>query len=85
MKVIPSVRFDYDLSKLVRGNTKLLKKVDKCLRILSTNIHHPSLRTHKLAGLELYSISVDMKIRILFYFEGEDVYLIRIGTHEEVY
>jgi mRNA-degrading endonuclease YafQ of YafQ-DinJ toxin-antitoxin module len=49
---------------------------------------HPSLRTHKLVGkLEgLWAVSVAYDCRVVFRFmNGDEVLLIDIGSHEEVY
>lgn len=85
MNIIFSDRFIEELDKLVKRDRKYQKKIHKCLRLLVVNTNYPSLRFHKLAGLDKYSVSVDMKIRILLCFEGEDVYLLRVGTHDDVY
>lgn len=45
----------------------------------------PSLRLHKLSGQVTYSISVTMSIRMIVVFRGDDIHLLRIGTHEDVY
>jgi len=85
MKIVPSVKFIDDLDKLIKKNARMQNRVEKCLCLFSTNMHHPSLRFHKLAGLDKYSISIDMKIRMLFCFKDEDIHLLRIGTHDDVY
>lgn len=85
MNLIPSARFIADLKKLERGNTQLKRAIAKTLYHLRINPGHPSLRLHKLAGERTYSISVNMSIRIIFMRFEDDVYLLRIGTHEDVY
>ncbi|MEK7457951.1 MAG: hypothetical protein AAB612_00470 [Patescibacteria group bacterium] len=45
----------------------------------------PSLRLHRLSGQSVYSISVTMSIRMIVAFRGDDIHLLRIGTHEDVY
>jgi len=51
------------------------------------NPNHNSLRLHKInaKGEQAWSISVDMKIRILFVYEKDGIVLVDIGTHDEVY
>ena len=49
------------------------------------DVRHPSLRLHKLSNMEFYSVSVDMKIRIVFRLDKDKMFLIRIGNHDEVY
>ncbi len=85
MKLIFGKRFEADLKKLVRGKPDNEEKLKKCLKLLMVDIKHPSLRLHKLSGGNKYSISVDMKLRIILYIDGQLIYLLRIGNHEEVY
>ncbi|MEK7591810.1 MAG: hypothetical protein AAB508_00270 [Patescibacteria group bacterium] len=76
------------LKKLDKGNggrtTKLLKKK---LSLLLQDKYHNGLRLHKIELDELiaWSISLDMKIRVLFVYEGKDIVLVQIGTHDQVY
>ncbi len=56
----------------------------KTLELFLDNPFHPSLRLHKLSGrlVGRWSISINMKYRIIFRIEGEsDALLISIGTH----
>ena len=45
------------------------------------------LRTHKLKGdLGAYwAFSVDDDLRVLFRWEGEEAFLVNLGSHDEVY
>ena len=80
-----SKRFDYQISKLVRGNPKLKEKIFKQIGLMISNPKHPSLRLHKLSGKENWSISVTKDIRILFSIQGNLLLINAIGTHDEVY
>jgi mRNA-degrading endonuclease YafQ of YafQ-DinJ toxin-antitoxin module len=64
--------------------TKLLKKK---LSLLLQDKYHNGLRLHKveLDEYTAWSISLDMKIRVLFVYEGNDIVLVAIGSHEQVY
>jgi mRNA-degrading endonuclease YafQ of YafQ-DinJ toxin-antitoxin module len=56
--------------------------------MLTKNPFHPALRTHKLVGkLEgLWAFSVAYDCRVVFRFmNGDEVLLVDIGSHEEVY
>ena len=58
------------------------------MELFSKNPFNPRLRTHKLTGkLEgLWAFSVDYDYRIIFKFINEDeILLIDIGAHDEVY
>lgn len=48
------------------------------------NPFNPQLRTHKLHGKlkNLWSFSVDNKVRVLFRFEREDIIFLDIGDHD---
>ena len=45
------------------------------------------LRTHKLKGdLDAYwAFSVDDDLRVLFRWEGDEAFLVNLGSHDEVY
>ena len=47
----------------------------------------PLLRTHKLKGdLDSYwAFSVDDDLRVLFRWEGDEAFLVTLGSHDEVY
>lgn len=71
----------------------LSKDVEKTLRLLIEEPFAPQLETHKLKGKlsGSWACSVGYDLRIVFDFvksEGkqeEDIFLMDIGTHEEVY
>jgi len=85
MNLIFGKRFETDLRKLLRKSPDYEEKVKKCLRLLMRDTRHPSLRWHKLKGKEVFSVSVDMKMRIILHVDGEQLYLLRLGNHSEVY
>jgi len=84
----------------LRAFRRLLKKqpdrreeIEKTLRLLLDNPFNPKLETHKLKGklLGTLACSVGYDLRIVFDFVKEkdkkedDIFLIEIGTHDEVY
>lgn len=74
--------------KKVKNNAELKKKFWKTMGLFSENPFDPRLRTHKLTGkLEgLWASSVTYDYRIIFRFLTKDeVLLIDIGGHDEVY
>lgn len=60
------------------------KQVKSKLFLLSENPNHPSLRTKRIQGQkELFECSVNMDIRIVWYYEGDEmIVLIDIGHHD---
>lgn len=57
------------------------------LRRFATDPKDPLLRTHKLRGdLEAYwAFSVDDDLRVLFRWQGDEAFLVNLGSHDEVY
>jgi len=85
MKLVFSKRFEEDYVRLLKSGSKYRDRVTKTLEFLASDINHPSLRLHKLNNRSSYSVSVDMKIRILMEIEDETIFLIRIGNHDVIY
>ncbi len=78
--------------KLTKRNTVLEEKIFTTLQFLTDNPFHPLLDTHKLHGtLQGYwACSVEYDCRIVFSIERENstlenIILLDIGTHDEVY
>ncbi len=85
MKLILSSRFQKDLDKLLNSNPQIKSKIAKTFKLMQADLTYPSLRLHKLSGTDIWSISVDISIRIILYKEKDNLYLLRIGHHDEVY
>lgn len=83
-QVFFSERFKKDYRKLLKKNPQIKLKVAKQIKTLSGNPTHKSLRVHKISE-NIWSLSVDMSIRILFYIRGNIIFCTRIGTHDDVY
>jgi len=75
--------------RFFKKHPELKDKYRKVITILKVNPFHPSLRIHKLSGKkrEFYSVSLDMKYRIImdFVIENKKIILLDIGSHSEVY
>ena len=78
---------------IIKRRPELKQKIENKLRLLANNPFEPSLRTHKLKGTlsNSWSCTVEYDCRIIFDFvnndnlEEEEILLIDIGTHDEVY
>lgn len=61
----------------------------KTLKLLEANPFHPSLRLHaldgKLQGLHSVSINLSYRITLELLVRGQDVILINVGSHDQVY
>ena len=71
----------------------LNENIEKALKLLAENPFSPQLETHKLKGklAGSWACSVEYDLRIVFDFvkseskKEDDIFLIEIGTHDEVY
>lgn len=75
--------------KLIKRHPDLIGQYRKTLELLEINPHHPSLRLHplkgKLAGLHSVSINISYRISLELVISEQEIILINIGTHDEVY
>lgn len=75
--------------KKVTGTDPNLKpRIARALETFVSEPFHPSLRTHKLSGKlkGLWAFVVAYDCRVVFQFlDEQDVLLIDIGKHDEVY
>lgn len=82
MKFRLTDRFKKDYKKLP---THIQQRVDQKLKFMLQDLRHPSLRVHKIQGVEgLWEFSVTMKYRVLFEIEGEFYVLLGVGPHKIV-
>ena len=82
MKIRRTDRFKKDYQKLP---PEIQERVAQKLRLLVQNPRHPSLRVHKVRGVEgLWEFSVTMNYRVIFEIEGEYYVLLGVGPHRIV-
>jgi mRNA-degrading endonuclease YafQ of YafQ-DinJ toxin-antitoxin module len=81
------------LRRTLRRQPDLLSDIEAALRVLQADPFASQLATHKLKGrlAGIWACSAGYDLRILFEFvpnpQGgeDDLFLIEIGTHDEVY
>ncbi len=90
--LIWSKTFSRALKRTIKKHPAFIKNVEQTLKLLAADPFSPQLETHKLKGkLEgSWACSAGFDLRIVFDFvkgEGkdEDIFLMGIGTHDEVY
>jgi addiction module RelE/StbE family toxin len=79
--------------RMIKRHPNLHKDIEKTLRLLVKDPFIPQLETHKLKGKlsGSWACSVGYDIRIVFEFvrsrkqKEDDILLLEIGTHDEVY
>lgn len=84
-RIVFSKKFAKQLLKISRINRVLSGRVRKILSYLQLDPNHPSIRLHKLKSSQYWSVSVGMDIRIRFRIEKNLIFLVKIGTHDEIY
>ncbi len=84
LRIRESKRFTKALKKLVKGNVYLLERVFKSLGYFIDNTKHPSINVEKLQGTDIWTMRVDLDIRIFFsWIDEKTVVLIDIGHHDK--
>ncbi len=81
------------VKRVVKKRATLRNEIEQTLKLLAQDTFAPSLETHKLKGklTSFWACSVAYNLRIVFDFvkiEGQpedDIRLLEIGTHDEVY
>jgi mRNA-degrading endonuclease YafQ of YafQ-DinJ toxin-antitoxin module len=67
----------------------LRRRYFKTLLLLDQNPFHPSLRLHalqcRLAGLHSVSISMQYRITLELEVRAEEIVLVNVGSHAEIY
>ena len=88
-KLVETASYAKKVRKFLKKHPNIFKKYEKTIFFLETNPYHPSLRLHKLQGSlsAYYSISIDIDYRIIidFIIVDDVIYLLDIGSHDEVY
>ena len=59
------------------------KKADKQFSFLASDYRHPSLRTRKMGIEDKFEARIDYHYRFIFLIEGEDVFILTVGMHDE--
>ena len=84
MRFTASSRFLRKARKLREPQASMLRAA---LRRFAVEPSDPLLRTHKLTGeLEAYwAFNVDDDLRVLFRWDGDQAFLVNLGSHDQVY
>jgi len=84
MRLTPSSRFKRKARKLKDPQASMLRAA---LRRFVADPQDPLLATHKLKG-ELggyWAFSVDGDLRVLFRWDGDQAFLVNLGSHDQIY
>lgn len=69
--------------KLVRKNRDLDERIEKALRLMASDLRHPSLRVHPVRSWPgCWEASVTDSVRIIFALKPEEIVLLMVGEHD---
>ena len=87
MKIIYTAIFKKHLKKRILHKRKLYQKFKERVELFINSPDNPSLRNHKLKGAKkgLRAFSITGDVRVVYYKEGNTIYFLDIGTHNQVY
>lgn len=68
--------------KFLRQHPEIHQQYQKTLQLLELNPHHPSLRLH---GLSSVSINISYRLVLIMAIETNEITLVNVGTHDQVY
>lgn len=75
--------------RFLKRHPDLLDRYHKTLAILEQDPFHPSLRLHalegRLAGLHAVSINLQYRITLELELRQQEIILVSVGSHGEVY
>ncbi len=75
--------------RFLRRHPDLMSRYARTLAVLESDPFHPSLRLHALQGrlTGLHSVSINLQYRITLELElrEQDIILVSVGSHGEVY
>ncbi len=81
--------FERTARKFLRRHSELAGLFEDVLRQLETDPHAPRLRLHRLKGKHrdkhAVSLTYSYRIVIILRLEDEEVVLLDVGSHDEVY
>jgi mRNA-degrading endonuclease YafQ of YafQ-DinJ toxin-antitoxin module len=84
VRISASARFLRRAKKLREPRASMLRAT---LRRFSVDPRDRLLRTHRLKGelADYWAMSVDDDLRILFRWDDDEVFLVNLGSHDEIY
>ncbi len=87
MRLKYTKNFHKSYSKRIGRNKNLDKRFYERLQLFIQNPQNLILKDHKLTGArkQFRAFSVTGDIRVIYYIEKETIYLIDIGSHNQVY
>ncbi len=80
LKVESTTKFKKEYKKLPAN---IQNKLTKQLKLLVENYRHPSLRTRKMGGGQIFEARIDLHYRFTFELNSDSITLRTTGMHDE--
>ncbi len=73
--------------KFLKTRPETKDKLLSVFKKLQEDVNESSLYTHKLTGelRKFYACRITYDLRLVFNYDDENIYLVDIGSHDEVY
>ncbi len=75
--------------RFLKRHPELIERYHRTLALLELDPSHPSLRLHplqgRLAGLHVVSINLSYRITLELELHDQEIILVSVGSHGEVY
>ena len=88
-RIVYTPSYNRRAAKFLKKHPELYSQYEKALKLLEVNPYHPSLRLHRLKGVlnSLCSISINLSYRITLeiIIQDEQLILVDIGGHDDIY
>lgn len=86
-RLVLSSHFKKNLRDFLRQHHEIHDTVFEKIELLQKDPRARSLRTHKLTGKlkDSWALSITYEYRLVFDILDQDIHLLAIGTHDEVY
>jgi addiction module RelE/StbE family toxin len=87
MKINYHRDFKKNFRKRISPHENLVKRFEERLKLFLKDPKNPILQDHALVGkrINLRAFSVTGDIRVVYLIKGNELYLLDIGTHSQVY
>jgi len=88
-KLVFTYSYEQKVKKFIKRHPDIIRQYSKTLELLELNPFHPSLRLHqfKTTSFEGYSVSINLSYRVAIEFlvTEEEILLVNIGDHQDIY
>ena len=86
-RFVRTSQFERALKSFLKKHPDLRDLVLEKLTLLQKNPNDPGLKTHELKGRlkGILAANLTFNYRVVFYIKGDLIYLLNIGSHDEVY